>query len=68
MTMNLFGGESALTIDGEAVEADVERLDIPIHAFDLIVADECHRAAAPGSATRRPTRTTSPSLTASTGR
>ncbi len=22
---------------------DAEKLDIPIHAFDLIVADECHR-------------------------
>jgi len=43
MTMNLFGGEAAVTIDGEAVEADIEKLDIPIHAFDLIVADECHR-------------------------
>jgi type I restriction enzyme R subunit len=43
MTMNLFGGEGALTIDGEAVDAEVEKLDIPIHAFDLIVADECHR-------------------------
>jgi len=43
MTMNLFGGEAALTIDGETVEADVQKLDIPIHAFDLIVADECHR-------------------------
>ncbi len=43
MTMNLFGGEKALTIDGESVDADVEQLDIPIHAFDLIVADECHR-------------------------
>ena len=43
MTMNLFGGEKALTIDGESVDAEVERLDIPIHAFDLIVADECHR-------------------------
>lgn len=43
MTMNLFGGEKALTIDGEAIDADVEQLDIPIHAFDLIVADECHR-------------------------
>jgi type I restriction enzyme R subunit len=43
MTMNLFGGEKTLTIDGESVDADVERLDIPIHAFDLIVADECHR-------------------------
>lgn len=43
MTMNLFGGEKAVTIDGESVDADVDRLDIPIHAFDLIVADECHR-------------------------
>jgi type I restriction enzyme R subunit len=44
MTMNLFGGEKALTIDGEAIDADVEKVDgIPIHAFDLIVADECHR-------------------------
>ena len=43
MTMNLFGGEKALTIDGESIDAGVEQLDIPIHAFDLIVADECHR-------------------------
>ena len=43
MTMNLFGGEKALTIDDEAIDADVEQLDIPIHAFDVIVADECHR-------------------------
>jgi len=43
MTMNLFGGAKALTIDGESVDADVEQLDIPIHALDLIVADECHR-------------------------
>lgn len=43
MTMNLFGGEKALTIDGESVDTDVKQLNIPIHAFDLIVADECHR-------------------------
>ena len=44
MAMNLFGGEGALTIDGdEEVDADVAQLDIPIHAFDLIIADECHR-------------------------
>ncbi|MEJ7787748.1 MAG: DEAD/DEAH box helicase family protein, partial [Solirubrobacteraceae bacterium] len=29
MTMNLFGGEKALTIDGEAIDSDVEQLDIP---------------------------------------
>jgi type I site-specific restriction endonuclease len=27
----------------ETVDADVEQLIIPIHAFDLIIADECHR-------------------------
>lgn len=43
MTMNLFGGERAVTVDDEPVDAEVEKLDIPIHAFDLIVADECHR-------------------------
>ncbi|MFE8949056.1 DEAD/DEAH box helicase family protein [Streptomyces sp. NPDC007856] len=43
MSMNLFGGERALKIDGGDIDADVEQLDIPIHAFDLIIADECHR-------------------------
>jgi type I restriction enzyme R subunit len=43
MSMNLFGGDRALKIDDEEIDADVEQLDIPIHAFDLIVADECHR-------------------------
>ncbi len=43
MSMNLFGGERALRIDDEEIDADVSQLDIPIHAFDLIVADECHR-------------------------
>jgi type I restriction enzyme, R subunit len=42
MTMNLFG-RSAVFTDEEAIDDDVEQLDIPIHAFDLIVADECHR-------------------------
>lgn len=41
--MNLYGGAGALQIDDAEVDADVEQLDIPIHAFDLIVADECHR-------------------------
>ncbi|MHB9149811.1 MAG: type I restriction endonuclease subunit R [Thermoleophilia bacterium] len=42
MTINLFG-RSAVFTDEEGVEDDAEQLDIPIHAFDLIVADECHR-------------------------
>ena len=25
------------------IDDDADRLDIPIHAFDLIIADECHR-------------------------
>jgi type I restriction enzyme, R subunit len=43
LAMNLFGGEGALTIGDEQIDADVEQLNIPIHAFDLIIADECHR-------------------------
>ena len=43
MAMNLFGGEGALRVDDEDIDADVPQLDIPIHAFDLIIADECHR-------------------------
>lgn len=43
LAMQLFGGEGALRIDDESADSDVSRLDIPIHAFDLIVADECHR-------------------------
>ena len=43
MAINLLGGEGALTIGDESVDVDAEQLNIPIHAFDLIVADECHR-------------------------
>jgi type I restriction enzyme, R subunit len=42
MTINLFG-RTAVFEDEEGLEDDAEQLDIPIHAFDLIVADECHR-------------------------
>ena len=43
MAMNLLGGAGALTIGDETIDADVEQLNIPIHAFDFIIADECHR-------------------------
>jgi type I restriction enzyme R subunit len=43
MTINLFGREAALIPGDESGDDDADRLDIPIHAFDLIVADECHR-------------------------
>ncbi len=42
MTINLFGREAAMR-DEDAIDEDAEKLNIPIHAFDLIVADECHR-------------------------
>jgi type I restriction enzyme R subunit len=42
MTINLLGREAAFELD-EADDEDADRLDIPIHAFDLIIADECHR-------------------------
>ncbi len=45
MARNLFGaGGSFPQTDGDPdIEDDADRLDIPIHAFDLIIADECHR-------------------------
>jgi len=42
MTINLFGRE-AVWGGEEEIEEDADKLEIPIHAFDLIVADECHR-------------------------
>lgn len=45
MTINLFGWESAFPSEGGDPddESDAGQLDIPIHAFDVIIADECHR-------------------------
>ncbi|MGM0428531.1 MAG: type I restriction-modification enzyme R subunit C-terminal domain-containing protein [Thermodesulfobacteriota bacterium] len=45
MTINLFGWEHAFPQDSSDpdYEEDTGRLDIPIHAFDVIIADECHR-------------------------
>ena len=43
---NLFGAENAFPqlIAGDPdYDDDADKLDIPIHAFDLIIADECHR-------------------------
>ena len=43
MAINLFGREGVLG-DDDAPEDDAEQLaNIPIHAFDLVIADECHR-------------------------
>ncbi len=45
MARNLFGAEGCFAQSGGDTEAEAEadKLDIPIHAFDLIIADECHR-------------------------
>ncbi len=46
MAINLFGAESVAEQDPNDpfyIEDDAERLSIPNHAFDLIIADECHR-------------------------
>ncbi len=45
MRINLFGKEGAFDEDdGDPSDKDdIEKLDIPIHAFDLVIADECHR-------------------------
>jgi len=42
ISINLFGREAVFSGD-ETIDDDVDQLDIPIHAFDLTVADECHR-------------------------
>lgn len=45
MRINLFGSEGVFgASSGDADDdSDAARLDIPIHAFDLVIADECHR-------------------------
>jgi type I restriction enzyme R subunit len=43
MRINLFGRPENVEWGDHDDESDADRMDIPIHAFDLIVADECHR-------------------------
>lgn len=45
MRINLFGREGMFgsVTNDEDDDSDAEKLNIPIHAFDLIIADECHR-------------------------
>jgi type I restriction enzyme R subunit len=40
MTMNLLGRDGS---EGFEYDGDASQLDIPNHAFDVIIADECHR-------------------------
>ena len=45
MARNLFGAEASFpqTPNDADSDDDADKLDIPIYAFDLIIADECHR-------------------------
>ncbi len=43
MTINLFGRQMALGLGDDESDEDAESLNIPIHAFDVVIADECHR-------------------------
>jgi type I restriction enzyme R subunit len=43
MAINLFGRAAAFEYGDEETDDEADRLDIPIHAFDAIIADECHR-------------------------
>jgi type I restriction enzyme R subunit len=46
MTLNLQGSEAQNISDEEGnqeYQIEAEQLDIPIHAFDIIIVDECHR-------------------------
>jgi type I restriction enzyme, R subunit len=43
MTINLFGREAIIASGDEELDEDATKLDIPTHAFDLVIADECHR-------------------------
>ena len=43
MAINLFGKMGAFSEDEESGNEEEETLAIPSHAFDLIIADECHR-------------------------
>ncbi|MBI2059203.1 MAG: DEAD/DEAH box helicase family protein [Nitrospirae bacterium] len=43
MAINLFGRNAIFGSGDEEIDEDADHLDIPIHAFDVVIADECHR-------------------------
>lgn len=43
MAINLFGRGAGFAMGDEESDDEADQLDIPIHAFDCIIADECHR-------------------------
>ena len=52
LQFNLFGPPEGTTWSADAETEDAGQLDIPIHAFDIIVADECHRGYTGSEASR----------------
>ncbi|MCI0459126.1 MAG: DEAD/DEAH box helicase family protein [Gemmataceae bacterium] len=43
MAINLFGRSAVWSGEADEIDEDADREAIPIHAFDVIIADECHR-------------------------
>jgi type I restriction enzyme, R subunit len=43
MAINLFGRSAVWSGEDDEIDDDAEQLLIPHHAFDVIIADECHR-------------------------
>ena len=43
MAIKLLGRNAIFDLGDESVVEDAEKIAIPIHAFGLIIADECHR-------------------------
>jgi type I restriction enzyme R subunit len=43
MAINLFGRGAVWSGEGDEIDDDADQIMIPHHAFDIIIADECHR-------------------------
>ena len=43
MAVNLFGRQAVWSGEADEIDDDAGQLSIPNHAFDIIIADECHR-------------------------
>jgi type I restriction enzyme R subunit len=43
MAISILGRSAVFAGEGDDLDEDAEQLPIPIHAFDTIIADECHR-------------------------
>ncbi|HEY1686488.1 MAG TPA: type I restriction-modification enzyme R subunit C-terminal domain-containing protein [Tepidisphaeraceae bacterium] len=50
MAMNILGRNAAgvFGAEGEASDEDADKITVPIHAFDVVIADECHRGYSAG--------------------